>query len=83
LSSRIGIGVVLEEFIGEPLLITLIPTLGKLTQHKDVRIRADAYHYLGLTADKSAIPFLEAGKNDEDSEVKGIASDSLDEILNA
>lgn len=82
LSTRIGIGVVFEEFSGSDLIKTLIPELGKLTGHEDKRIRADAYHYLGMTQDKSAVSFLEAGKKDEDKEVSEIATDSLDEILN-
>jgi len=83
LSTRIGIGVVFEEFAGTDLVKTLIPQLGELTKHEDQRIRADAYHYLGMTADKSAIPFLEAGRKDKDSEVQEIAADSLQELYNA
>jgi len=83
LSTRIGIGVVFEEFAGSDLLKTLIPELGKFSQHEDSRIRADAFHYLGMTADKSAIPFLEAGKNDSDDEVKEIVTDSLEELNDA
>lgn len=81
LSTRIGIGVVFEEFAQTPLIQSLTAQLGKLTKSEDSRIRADAYHYLGMTNDKSAIPFLEAGKKDEDAEIREIASDSLDEIL--
>ncbi len=81
LSSRIGIGVVFEELANSELLKSLIPQLEKLTKHSDERIRADAYHYLGLTNDKSAIPILEAGKNsEEDEEVKDIIEDSLEEL---
>ncbi len=83
LSTRIGIGVVFEEFAGSTLVKSLIPKLGKLSKHDDSRIRADVFHYLGMTADKSAIPFLEAGKNDKDSEIKEIISDSLEELSNA
>jgi len=80
LSTRIGIGVVFEEFSGSELLKTLIPDLAKLSQHKDVRIRADVYHYLGMTADKQAIPILESGKDDTDEEVRDIIADSLEEL---
>ncbi len=82
LSTRIGIGVVFEELAGSDLLKTLIEDLGALTKHKDQRIRADAYHYLGMTADKNAVVFLEAGKTDKDKEVQEIAADSLKEINN-
>ncbi len=80
LSTRIGIGVIFEEFAGTELLKSLIPELGNLAKHEDVRIRADAYHYLGMSADKRAIAILEAGKNDKDEEVKGIVEDSLEEL---
>ena len=82
LSTRIGIGVVFEEFAGSELLKSLIEELGALTKHEDQRIRADAYHYLGMTADKRALALLEAGKSDEDKEVQEIASDSLEELNN-
>ena len=80
LSTRIGIGVVFEDFSGSGLLKTLIPQLAEFTQHQDQRIRADAYHYLGMTADPKAIPILEAGKNDKDKEVREIIGDSLEEL---
>ena len=85
LSTRIGIGVVFEEFSGSDILKTLIPQLGEFSLHEDSRIRADAFHYLGMTADKSAITFLEAGKNDKDNikapEIKEIIADSLEELM--
>jgi thiol-disulfide isomerase/thioredoxin len=80
LSTRIGIGVVFEEFTNSDLLKALIPQLGELSQHQDARIRADAYHYLGFCADKSAIPYLLKGENDEDPEIQEIANDSLEEL---
>ncbi len=84
LSTRIGIGVVFEEFAGSEILKTLIPELGKFSQHEDSRIRADAFHYLGMTADKSAIAFLDAGKDDhrnkDDDEIREIIADSLEAL---
>lgn len=80
LSTRIGIGVIFEEFAGNKLIKSLVPQLEKLTQHDDVRIRADAYHYLGMSADKRAIAILESGKDDKDQEVRGIVADSLEEL---
>ena len=81
LSSRIGIGVVFEEIANSALLKSLIPQLAELTHNSDPRIRADAYHYLGLTGDPEVIPILNAGKDDEDEEVKEIATDSIEELL--
>lgn len=85
LSTRIGIGVVIEEFASTALLKSYTEQLGKLTQHTDSRIRADAFHYLGFTADKSALPYLKAGLEDpiNNSEIKEIIADSLEELADA
>ena len=84
LSTRIGIGVVFEEFAASALIKFLIPELGKFSKHEDSRIRADAFHYLGMTADSSAIPFLKAGQdsnlNKNDEEITEIIEDSLEEL---
>lgn len=78
LSTRIGIGVVVEEFAGTALLQGYIPQLSELTQHKDARIRADACHYLGLTESPLAIGPLENCQNDADLEVREVVADSLE-----
>ena len=80
LSTRIGIGVVFEEFAGKPILKKLITQLGELIHHDDIRIRQDALHYLGMTADKSAIPLLETAVDDPDEEIREIVSDSLENL---
>ncbi len=80
LSSRIGIGVVFEEFANSELLRSLIPQLVELTRHEDQRIRADAYHYLGMTGDPEALPALEIGIQDKDKEVSEIARDALEDL---
>jgi len=80
LSSRIGIGVVFEELANSELLKSLIPQLAELTNNSDPRIRADAYHYLGMTGDPEAIPILNKGKEDKDEEVREIVEDSLEEL---
>ena len=82
LSSRIGIGVVIEELAesDQELLQSHIRDLAKLTEHSDPRIRADAYHYLAMIDDKRIIPLLEKGKSDKDAEVREIVIDSLQEL---
>lgn len=80
LSVRIGIGVVMEDLAGSNLLRQQVPALGKLTKHKTASIRADACHYLGLSQDASAIPYLQACLQDQDQEVKEVATDSLSEL---
>lgn len=77
LNVRLGAGVLLETFAGTGTLRALLPRLGELSQHADARVRADACHYLGLTADAAAKPWLEARVNDEDADVREIAAESL------
>jgi thiol-disulfide isomerase/thioredoxin len=77
LNVRLGAGVLLEEFAGTDTLRALLPRLGELSQHADARVRADACHYLGLTGDVAAKPWLEARTTDEDVDVREIAAESL------
>jgi HEAT repeat protein len=82
LNVRLGAGVLLEEFAGSDTLRALLPQLVELSQHADARVRADACHYLGLTQDTAAKPWLEARieDEDEDAEVREIAAESLQAI---
>ncbi len=77
LNVRLGAGVLIEAFAGSDTLRALLPRLGELSQHTDARVRADACHYLGLTGDAAAKPWLEARVNDADSDVREIAAESL------
>ena len=80
LNVRLGAGVLLENFAGSDTLRALLPRLGALSQHADARVRADACHYLGLTEDAAARPWLEARVGDEDADVREIAAESLENL---
>jgi len=80
LNVRLGAGVLLENFAGTDALRALLPRLRELSQHPDARVRADACHYLGLTGDAAAKPWLEARTTDEDADVREIAAESLQAI---
>lgn len=82
LSTRIGIGVVMEDFAASAneLLQSIIPQLGKLTQHNSALIRSDACHYLGLSHHPSIQLFLEVCLADSDADVREIAQDGLDAL---
>ena len=77
LNVRLGAGVLLENFAGTDTLRALLSRLGELSQHADARVRADACHYLGLTGDVAAKPWLEARLADDDADVCEIAAESL------
>lgn len=82
LNVRLGAGVLLEHFAGTDTLRALLPRLGELSQHADARVRADACHYLGLTADAAAKPWLDARLDDEDPDVREIAVEGLQMLSN-
>lgn len=80
LNVRVGAGVLLEDFAGDAALQALLPRLAELSRHDDARVRADACHYLGLTGDHAARPWLEARLRDDDADVREIAAESLDSL---
>lgn len=80
LNVRLGAGVLLENFAGTATLRALLSRLGELSQHADARVRADACHYVGLTGDAAARPWLEARLDDEDADVREIATEALESL---
>jgi hypothetical protein len=80
LNVRLGAGVLFEEFAGSDATRALLPRLGELSQHEDARVRADACHYLGLTGNAAAQPWLETRLTDDDADVREIAAESLQAI---
>ena len=80
MNVRFGASAVFERFAGTPALQALVDALGGLTRHGDARVRADACHYLGLSASQAARPFLTPLLTDVSAEVREIAADSLAEL---
>jgi len=80
LSTRIGIGVVMEEFEGTELLNKQLDAFAQLAIHEDVRIRADVCHYLSLTKNKSAISILKKHLDDSSEEVRDVVADSIENL---
>lgn len=74
---RLGVGALLEHFAGGAALRDLTDELGRLSSSADHRIRSDACHYLGLTGDQRAVPYLRARLDDPQAEVSEIAAESL------
>jgi thioredoxin-like negative regulator of GroEL len=79
-SIRIGIGAVLEDLADTDFAARLVPELGELSGGDDVRTRQDASHYLALTGSVAARPFLQARLKDDDTEVRDIAAEGLQEL---
>jgi len=80
INIRLGIGVIIEEYQGTPLLQEYIPQLGKLTLHMDPRVRGDACHYLALSHSYRAKVYIQPLLQDENADVREIARESLDEL---
>lgn len=77
MAVRIGIGAVIEDLAGGDLLAEFVEHLGALTHSDQAQTRADACHYLGLSANTDAIPYLQACLEDDNEEVREIAAESL------
>jgi len=77
---KIGIGAILEDFQGSEELRRYIPELTALLESDDPALRADACHYLGLTASGDVIPAIEALLEDADPHVREIAEETLEEL---
>lgn len=80
MNVSLGASAVFERFAGKEPLRVLVTKLGKLSEHADARVRADACHYLGLSGSPLARTFLEARLTDGNAEVREIAQDGLDEL---
>lgn len=74
---RIGIGALMEELQGSEVIQGAISELGALTCSASPPTRADACHYLGLTASPEALPYVRSLLNDPDPQVREIAEESL------
>ncbi len=79
-STRVGIGALLEGLTGSGLAKPLATELAGLLTIDDVRIRTDVIHYLGLTENPATIPVLEKYRDDADANVREVVVETL-EIL--
>lgn len=80
INVRLGIGVIMEEYEGQPLLQAYIPQLGALTRHADPRVRGDACHYLALSHSERAEPFIRPLLQDANPDVREVAEESLQSL---
>lgn len=80
MNVALGTSAVFERYAGKEPLRVLVMKLGKLSEHADARVRADACHYLGLSRSPLARAFLEPRLTDDSAEVREIAQESLDEL---
>lgn len=81
LSARIGVGAIIEQFEGKDILIHAIDELGKHCNNPLTHIRNDACYYLGLSHHSDARKYIRPLLDDEDNEVKEIAREALENII--
>lgn len=76
---RIGIGAIFEDLGPRGYLTELAEELDRRLGHSDhVQVRADAAYFLGLTGADAARPSLQRLQDDDDAEVREIATESLE-----
>ena len=80
INVRLGVGVIMEEFAHRDWFVDYIDTLGELCGHDDARVRGDACHYLSLTNNARALPYVEALLDDSSDDVREVAAESLQEL---
>jgi len=80
LPVRIGVSAVVEELAGSEGLLAQLPALKRLAASGDPRVRADACHFLALTASAEALATLEALATDNARSVSDIARECLAEL---
>lgn len=80
MAVRVGIGAVLEELEGTPIISKATTLLLPMLSSEHQQVRADAAHYLSLTADKELIPALKPLLDDPDAEVREIAAETIEEL---
>jgi hypothetical protein len=80
MNVSLGASAVFERYAGREPLRMLVTKLGKLSEHADARVRADACHYLGLSASPLARLYLEPRLKDVSADVRDIAADSLADL---
>jgi hypothetical protein len=83
INVRLGVGVILEEYALADWFAAYIQALGEHTRHPDKRVRADACHYLSLTQNKAAVPFIKSLQNDDSELVREVAEESLEALEDA
>jgi len=80
ISIKTGLSALIEEFAGTETLKQQIETLAGLLKNGNHGIRADVCYFLGLSRSLRALPYLQQALTDEDTEVREIARETLDEL---
>ena len=77
LTVRIGISAVIESVAGEPALRAAVGEIEALALADSPQVRADACWFLGLAGDPGALPTVRRLLDDEQADVRDVASEVL------
>ena len=77
---RVGIAAILEEFHDVSRKGKLVPLLAEIAKSDDIKVRADACHYLALTGSEEAIAVLQNYRSDKNEMVREIATEGILEL---
>jgi glutaredoxin len=80
INVRVGVGAILEHFEDTQSIRAIISDLISLLKNENPVVRTDACHYLSLTHSRDAIEPLRAMLEDEDQQVREVASESIEEL---
>lgn len=81
MNVRVGSGAILEHFENTQVIREIIPDLIALLSDSHPAIRTDVCHYLSLTHSSDAVGPLEKMLDDEDSQVRVVARESLETLI--
>lgn len=77
ITVRLGADSVIEDLKGSAILRDAVAELARMTEHAEPRVRADACHYLSLTHNPAAVPYLRERLDDPNPDVREIAAESI------
>lgn len=75
---RLGVSAIIEGLEGSDALKRIVPALVAMSEQSDHQLRSDAAHFLGLSHSPEAEAPLRRLLEDENTEVREIAGDSLE-----
>ena len=80
MNTRIGISAIIEDLAGSDQLKGQLDRLAGMLSHPDAGIRADACHFLSLTALPRARALIAPLLDDPDQDVRVLAKDSIEQL---
>lgn len=82
INVRVGVGAILEHFENTEAMRAIVPDLISMLDSRNPMIRIDVCHYLSLTHSREVIDPLKRMLKDEDDQVRQVAQESIDVLLN-